>query len=33
MVGNVDETLDLDTNVITSFEWGGQAIELCGLID
>ena len=33
MVGNVDETLDLDTNLITSFEWSGQAIELCGLID
>jgi len=33
VVGNVDETLDLDTNVITSFEWDGQAIELCGLID
>jgi hypothetical protein len=33
VVGNVDETLDLDTNVITSFGWSGRATELCGLVD
>jgi len=31
--GHADETLDLDANVITSFEWSGRATEICGLID
>lgn len=33
VVGNVDETLDLDANVITSFAWSGRVVELCGLVD
>ena len=34
LVGHVDETLDPETGfTVTSFEWGGQATEVCGLID
>lgn len=31
--GGVDEILEGDDFVVTSFEWGGRATELCGLID
>jgi hypothetical protein len=31
-VGHVEEVLDLETNVITSFEWSGRVTEVCSLI-
>jgi hypothetical protein len=30
--GRVSETLDLDANLITSFEWSGDVTELCSLV-
>ena len=33
VVGHVQETLDLDQNLITSFTLRGQAQELCSLLD